>query len=250
MSQRAPGDGGGEAGRERSREDVEGYYKALFSMVSHDIRAPLGVILGAVGEMPGESGLDPELVVLLRLIRRSGIRLSHYASNLLELSRMDAERFHLRPEPVCLRSLLEQAMEETRQVEAGGAVVLEAELPPAPIDAQVDPERLRLAVLNVLAKAYRQAHAKVTLRLDLAGEMAHLEVADDGRGFTADDLVGMFDQQRVVHESRGSGLELVLANRLVEAHGGTMRAENVVDAGEVRGSRLVMEIPLWHDPAK
>lgn len=245
------GPSGGRAGdgeAARAQDEVESYYKALFSMVSHDIRAPLGVILGALGEMPEASKVDPEVAVLLRLIRRSGVRLSQYATNLLELSRLDAGRFHLHAEPSCLRTLIDQALEETRQLESGGPIELVAQLPPPPVTAQVDPERFRLIVLNMLAKAYRQAQRSVRVELHLAGELASLEVSDDGRGLPRDELAGLFDPQHVVRNGRGSGLELVLAARLTEAHGGTLRAENIHGAQAVVGTRFVMEMPLWGPP--
>jgi signal transduction histidine kinase len=230
-------------------EEVERYYKSLFSMVSHDIRAPLGVILGALGEMPPESETDPERAVLLRLVHRSAARLSHYAANILELSRLDAGRFHLRPVPVCVHALARQALDETRMVEAGASIDIVEHLAPAPLDAYLDPDRFRQIITNLLANAHRQARRVVTLGLQVEGDRVRLEVTGDGRVLPSEDLSALFDQARVVGDGRASGLELVLASRLVAEHGGTLRAESMGEAGGGAGIRFVVELPQWHHPA-
>src|SRR5947209_14943126 len=97
-----------------SREEVERRIHAeVLSIVSHDIRAPLGVILGAVTELldPTIGPLNEEQRALVQLVRRSSEKLARLAANVLFLNRIEAKRVELQRQRVDARMIVRRAME-------------------------------------------------------------------------------------------------------------------------------------------
>jgi signal transduction histidine kinase len=227
--------------------DMEAYYKALFATVSHDVRAPLGVILGALGELGPAASSDPDSALLLRLVHRSAARLAHYTANILELSRMDSGRFALRMEAASLREVVQRGIEAARRVEEGSAVEIEADLPVDAVEGMVDAARVQQIVANLVLRAHGRARGRVAVRLHVAEGAACIEVTDDGRSEPTDSLPALFDVRQALGDARASGLELPLAARLAEAHGGRAWAEKVAGPeGGAAGLRCVVELPLAH----
>ncbi|MFW6050578.1 MAG: sensor histidine kinase [Myxococcota bacterium] len=228
---------------ERRLDELEGYYAELFSEVSHDLRAPLGVILGALGELEGEGmpPLDAEQRMLLRLVRRSAIRLSHHATDLLELSRIDANRLQLRPGRVDLVELLGEAVEHARTVEEGVSAEVAVEAPAGPAPLRADGARVTHALSNLVVRALRAARQRVTVRLFERGEGFRVEVCDDGAAVGGEELDGLLEHaRRPTGELGRRHLGLVVAGELARALGGEARAER---AGEGGGMRTWIELP-------
>lgn len=223
--------------------DLSGFYTELFSEVSHDLRGPLGVILGALGELQGEQmpPLDEEQRMLLGLVHRSARRLSHYATNLLELSRMDAGRLELQPQPQDFVAAVRDAIRHAEEVEQGHAVQVSVEVPSDRIEVHLDAERLRQLVTNLVTRGLRSARRGLTVSVANGGDGVRMAVIDDGATPPAEVRGRLFELARRPMGERGQrNIDLAVAGQLVRMHGGTIHAEEV----EPSGLRIVVELPL------
>ena len=97
----------------------------------------------------------------------------------------------------------------------------------------MDPVRVREVLINLLVNAlhHTPANGRVTVDVTDAADHIELRVADTGPGIAADELPRIFDRFHKGAGSHGSGLGLTIARSLVEAHGGTIRAESAAGAG-------------------
>ena len=228
---------------------------AMLRLVAHDIRAPLGVISGAVAEIahPTVGELNDEQKMLLSLVKRSCDRLSRLATNLSFVSRVQSGTLVVRKAPLDAGSLLQHAVKTFRETDDVGSATLSVEAPDG-LSFAGDRESLAVALANLLANAVRFAQKRVLARVERAesagGTFVHLIIEDDGPGFPGEGTSGgdVFDR---LHRSTrsvqsGSGLGLGVVRGVAVAHGGTAVAENLSDAqaGVVRGARVRLQIPL------
>ncbi|MEO6418528.1 MAG: PAS domain-containing sensor histidine kinase, partial [Polyangiaceae bacterium] len=220
---------------------------SLLSMVSHDIRAPLGVIVGAINELSskdvGQLNKDQEFLVVL--VRRSVERLTRLASNLVFLSRMEAGKVDLIRRKVDIRPLVKQVCDDAQRIDAGTNVTLQVELPEAAVEALVDSERITQVLSNLLSNAVRFAKKSVKVRLWQEGPDVLLQVTDDGHGIPEDAIGSIFERfSRVEAPKSGTGLGLAIVRAIVETHGGTAQAENLrTPEGKSGGARLTVRLP-------
>jgi signal transduction histidine kinase len=115
-----------------------------------------------------------------------------------------------------------------------------AEIPPIAID----PLRLREVLTNLVANALRHTPRGGRVLVGVGGrdggkDRVEVRVADNGAGISAEELPHIFDRFYKGAGSSGSGLGLTIARGLVEAHGGTIRAESRSGAG----TTIVVELP-------
>ena len=225
---------------------------AMLRLVAHDIRAPLGVIAGAVAEIthPTVGQLNDEQKMLLSLVKRSCDRLSRLATNLSFVSRVQSGTLVVRKAPLDAGTLLQQAVKTFRETDDVGSASLSLEAPEG-LSLAGDREALGVALANLLANAVRFAQKRVLVRVERVDSpeetLVHLIVEDDGPGFP---VAGgdVFDRLHRGTQSpqSGSGLGLGIVRGIAVAHGGRATADNLRDAqaGTVRGAQVRLELPL------
>lgn len=152
-----------------------------------------------------------------------------------------AKPSELQPEPVLLDTFIAKVV---ALYEASGNVTLQPDAGEIRIEA--DPVRLR-QVLHNLIKNAQEAVANLTggsVRIatypDVMDNCAYVEVSveDNGPGFDADTLGQVFEPY-ITTKKKGTGLGLAIVKKIIEEHGGTIRAENVTDGG----GRVVIRLP-------
>ncbi|SEO19106.1 PAS domain S-box-containing protein [Salinihabitans flavidus] len=241
-----------EAALRKARDDARSEERAkanLLAVMSHEIRTPLNGILGTIGLLR-DTGLTPEQERLTDAMQISGDLLAHHVSDVLDLSRLDAEEspgtrttFELRP----LLVRLIDSQQATAQA-AGNRLTLSA-CPDGTVGwVQGDPWRLQKALLNLIGNAIKfTRNGEITLAAQIVGPGGHLRfsVADTGIGIPPDSLECIFEDFVTLdtaydRESTGTGLGLGITRRLVQSMGGRIAAES--HPGE--GSRFWMDLPL------
>jgi signal transduction histidine kinase len=218
----------------------------VLSVVSHDIRAPLGVILGAVTELanPQLGPLTEEQRSLVALVRRSSEKLQRLATNVLLLNRLALGRLELQRQRVDARTVLRRTIESFERAGELGRLRVTTSVPDAGVDVDADPERLGQALVNVLANAVRFARAEVRASVARDDGVAVFVVEDDGPGLTPAQIAILFDREaRLRPTSNGAptmrGLGLPIVSAIVRAHGGDVSAESIGDAtGRTVGARV------------
>lgn len=208
----------------------------FLSMITHDIKVPLTVILGYT-----EMLTDPEPPVdqipkdpLMR-IRESGERIHALVCNFLDLSRIEAGRLRLDVRPFDLRAMLANTMEQhSAWAHRKG---LSLELAGEALDRVVADElQLERVITNLIANAikYTPSGGHITVSTGHIDGRVAVAVQDNGRGIPADELPHLFEKYRRVREAKrteGTGLGLFIAKTIVEAHGGDIRVESAPGEG-------------------
>lgn len=219
----------------------------FIGLVSHELRSPMTVIMGAINTVLSEGAnlSEEETRQLLKDAALESETLSHLLGNLLELSRVQAERLVLHAEAIDVNRVIQEAVERVeRQSSTHRFVVgVSQKLPPV----YADPLRLERIVYNLLENAVKYSpqgrEIKVTVRPDK--EQLVIGVSDRGVGISPADQAKLFAPFQRLEESRpggarGVGLGLLVCQRLVEAHGGRIWVESKPG----RGSTFFFTLPL------
>jgi len=213
--------------------------------VSHEMRSPLQVISIASGALlrawPADAALLPERRQIA-VIAQSADRMRRLATDLLEVSQMDAGRFAVSPEPVRVGVLLHSALEMNRPVAEQKGVTL-AVSPFPTLATLADEQRVHQVFANLIGNAVRftPAGGTITLAAEKAGDAVRFSVTDTGAGIAAENLPRVFERFWRGDRSRGGcGLGLAISRAIVEAHGGTI----AVDSRAGQGTTFTFTLPL------
>lgn len=222
--------------------------RQLVAWASHDLRTPLASLRAMIEAV--EDGLaDPE--EYLPEIRGQVETLSLLVEDLFELARIDAGALTLdvRDQPLgelvagCVRSL--QAEAKARNVRLAASI--DAADPPV----RIAPDKVERVVLNLLSNAVRHTPSDGAVSVVVRPNADHVVVAveDTGRGLAPGASQRMFerfwrDDDARVRSGGGAGLGLAIAQGLVQAHGGTIWAENRSSGG----ARVAFTLPLAKPP--
>jgi signal transduction histidine kinase len=220
----------------------------LIRTISHDLKNPLTVVLGATEAfMAGMvSPSDVEGRSLIAHVHQHGQRMLRLVTDLLDLSRIE-EGMPLQTEAVSLAALLEQQTAKAERAARGRGVLLCVEAPPEEVVVVADPERIGQVVANLVSNAikYTPAGGTVTLSAMREGDYGALSVRDTGLGIPAEAIPHLFEAfyrvpEREHMEAEGTGLGLSIVKAIVDQHHGDIRIES--EPGH--GSRFTVLLPL------
>jgi signal transduction histidine kinase len=228
---------------ERRRDAADSARRNLVAAVSHDLRTPLAALRLMVEAIEDDLVDEDTLRSYLRRMRTHVDALGSMVDDLFELSRLEAGDLQWSIGRVELGELVGEAV-AAMQVEAEAkGVLVAAEPPPQPLQAQADPEKLQRVLFNLIRNAIRHtpADGSVTVRAEPAGNWVEIEVADTGEGIPAGQRDQVFDPFVRGEEARsqgGAGLGLAISRAIIEAHQGRIW----LDDSEV-GTRVRFVIP-------
>jgi signal transduction histidine kinase len=201
--------------------------KAFIATASHELRTPL-FSLGGYMELLRDEELDPETQrEFLETMDRQIHRLQKLATDLLDLSRIDAGTLDIHPEYVQLCDLARTVAREfePRALQHGSDITVHA---PIPVAAECDPERvaqvMRILVDNVLS--HTPSGTGINLSVTSTGNTAMLQVADDGPGIPEEMMPRLFERFQTGDRSGGTGLGLSIAREIATAMGSTLEVES------------------------
>jgi PAS domain S-box-containing protein len=209
--------------------------------VSHDLRAPLRAIDGFARVLVDEHGekLGEEGRRVAGVITRNAVKMGKLIDELLAFSRLG--RKQLEPQPVDMTALARAAAEEAR--EPGRTIEVRiGDLPPA----SGDPGLLEQVWVNLLSNAVKYSRPRDVAVIEVSGKLEDSEtiytVRDNGVGFDARyqaKLFGVFQRLHSESEYEGTGVGLALVKRIMQRHGGWIRAESVLG----RGATFIFGMP-------
>lgn len=209
--------------------------EAFSDSVSHDLRAPLRTIDGLLRVVQEDfgSGVPAEARGHIEAISAQAARMSELIEDLLRLSRLGREPLEKRP--VDMRSLVQEVVGELHAAEAARELDIRiGELPAA----QADPSLLRQVWVNLVANALKFTRRRERALIEIDGvARAHdklYSIRDNGAGFDprrAERLFGIFQRLHAAKDFEGTGVGLSIARRIIERHGGSIRAEGEPDRG-------------------
>jgi signal transduction histidine kinase len=220
------------------------------SMVSHELRQPLGAFAAAIQllrlHLPQPS--DKVSRALLVLERQTG-HLTTLVNDLLDMARITQGKFTVATLEIDLVNVVRGVCEDFVQQAAERGVTFAADLPDGRVPIYGDAVRLRQVVSNLLINAVRHAgpNGVVTCALEIGKDEARLSVQDSGRGIDPAVLPHLFDMfvQGADAAVGGLGLGLTIAKGIIDLHHGAIQADNVSPLG---GARFVVKLPLAARP--
>ncbi len=206
----------------------------LITILAHDLRAPLTALKGRVLMLQMRARQDGHQAYLQEAaaMQRATNRLERMIADLMDTARLEQGIFTLTPTVVDLAALARETA-ATLQTE-GNEIVVRA---PAALAAEVDPDRVRQVLENLLENARRHSPKGVAVILEVGtevhedGNWAVVTVRDFGPGIAPELLPNIFARFAAGRGTKGLGLGLYLARGIAEAHGGTLTVSSSPGAG-------------------
>lgn len=227
---------------------LEGVRRDFVANISHELKTPLAAIRGLVETLIDDEDMDP--VTHQRFIEKihdQSMRLSNLVSDLLTLSRLEADQSGIQFEGVDVREAVAESYRAQVHVAESKKVDIAARVADSPVVVEGDPEALRELVDNLLSNAikFTPEGGHVDLRLGVEGPNAVLTVEDTGIGIAPEDQGRIFERFYRVDKARsrqlgGTGLGLSIVKHVALAHGGNVSLKSAPG----RGSTFRVQIPL------
>jgi signal transduction histidine kinase len=206
----------------------------MLADISHELRTPITVIQGNVEGIL--DGLYPADEAHLKSIIEETQILSRLVDDLRTLAQAESGALHLKREPTNLMELIRDAISGLEAQAREKDIRVELSLA-GEEDANIDPQRIREVLTNLLSNAVRytppggQIHVRLTEAGIGAESTATISIEDNGPGIQPADLPHVFERFYKSSDSGGMGLGLSIAKYLVEAHGGRIWAESEIGKG-------------------
>ncbi|OGO01947.1 MAG: hypothetical protein A2Y72_03010 [Chloroflexi bacterium RBG_13_53_26] len=210
----------------------------FIGLVSHELRSPLTVIMGAIKTALSDGAhlSQQEMRQLLEDAACEADSLSHLLENLLELSRARAHRLFLYIKPVSLHAVVQKAVEQVRRQSSLHRFVVD--LPEGLPPVHADELRLERVLYNLLENGVKYSPHGSNIRVFAKrdGELLIIGVSDQGTGISPEDQARLFQPFQRLGSAKlgcasGAGLGLLVCRRLVEAHGGKIWVESELGQG-------------------
>ena len=205
----------------------------LMADIAHELRTPLAVVQARLEGVI--DGVYPATSEELQGVLENTRVLSRLVEDLRTLSSAESGALALAKEPTDILALADDVASSLadRAEEAGVTLRIDADNAADLEPIAIDPIRIREVMLNLVSNAlrYTPRDGQVTIRITALKDAVQIAVVDTGAGIPPDELPRIFDRFYKGAGSSGSGLGLTIARRLVEAHGGTIRAESQPGAG-------------------
>jgi two-component system sensor histidine kinase BaeS len=215
----------------------------LMADITHELRTPLAVIQGNTEGMV--DGVYPPDEAHIRLVIEETQILSRLVEDLRTLSLAESGALQLKKELTDLAVLIGETVSAFRgQADAAG-VSLDVQAVETTKLWNVDPERIRQVLANLIANALRYTPRDGWIRISYEissngkGEAALVTVQDNGAGISPEILPNVFNRFVKSRDSSGTGLGLPIARHLVEAHGGAIG----IESREGQGTTIRIRLP-------
>lgn len=222
----------------------------FLSVAAHELKTPITSLRGfaqlVLRQFNSERRPDrSQLQRALEIIDLQASKLARLLSQLLDVSRLNANRLDLERETTNLAALTEAVIATYRAAALDYEVVLDA---PARVNALVDPIRIEQVLTNLLDNAVKFSPSHSTVRVQVGQSedgTAFVSVTDKGIGVPVEHRDRIFDRFYQAHadaHTSGMGLGLYIGRQIVELHGGRLEAEFPDDGG----ARFTIRVPAAH----
>jgi PAS domain S-box-containing protein len=231
----------------RIAEDANRLRDDFLATISHELRNPLNSIVGWAGLLRCGKLDEEKSARAVEAILRGAQAQDQIISDLLDVARIINGRMRLNVRPLQLVKVLESTIDTMRPAIEAKQIRLQAILDPTASPLAGDPDRLRQVFWNLLSNAVKFTSKNGRIRVVLQRINSHVEIVVTNTGIGIDSrlLPYVFDRFRqgdsgANRQSSGLGLGLAIVRKLVELHGGTVRAES---KGRGRGASFIVRLP-------
>ena len=220
----------------------------FLATLAHELRNPLAPLRNGL-QLIKLAGVQQASIEQARsMMERQLAQMVRLIDDLMDVSRINQGKLELRKERIPLAVVLDSAVESTRPLIGQMGHELTVTLPEQALMVDADMTRLAQAFVNLLNNAakYSERGGRIRLSVERLGTDAVVTVKDTGIGISAEQLPRIFEMFTQVEQSLeksqgGLGIGLTLVKRLVELHGGSVKASS---DGPGKGSEFVVYLPL------
>ena len=233
---------------------ANGFKNEILGTVAHDLKNPLGVILGRTEmlvELITASASKESVTAQVEHIRDATRRLTSMVDHLISDAMADAFDISIRREPVDVAGLVSEVADANQPLAANKQQAITVSAPPNFV-TMCDADRMREAIDNLISNAikYSPIGGKITVVVTHEGNKTVIRVADEGAGLSPEDLGRLFGRfQRLSAKptagESSTGLGLSIVKRIVDMHGGEVKANS---PGPGQGSTFTMILPATETP--
>ncbi|MFQ5916679.1 MAG: ATP-binding protein [Candidatus Binatia bacterium] len=229
-----------EVSRLHAMRELDHLKSEFISSISHELRTPLGFITGYVTTLlrSDVSHSKETRQEFLQIIKEESEKLTELVENFLDTSQIQAGSFAVEKRPTNLVELAQKVVEKVRSIADRHSFLLhfEPSLPSVPGDSR----RLEQVLHNLLDNAikYSPQGSQIAIIGEMNDDHVLLSVTDEGQGIPRAELGKIFNAfYRIsgsdAQKEKGAGLGLTICRAIVEAHGGSIWAENAPGKGNV-----------------
>jgi PAS domain S-box-containing protein len=216
--------------------------------MSHELRTPLNSIIGFSELIKMNASLDEKSGHQLDNVLTSGKFLLNLINDILDISRVESGKMELVIEKINIPYFIDEILILIKEKASKQKIMLNKELDPSLLFLEADRQRLKQIMFNLLSNAVKFSKPEggtITITAKREGDMAKFSVSDTGIGIREEDIGKLFStfeqlDSGITKKYGGSGLGLAITKKLVELHGGTIKAESTY--GE--GSTFIFVIPI------
>jgi signal transduction histidine kinase/DNA-binding NarL/FixJ family response regulator len=228
---------------------ANGFKNEILGTVAHDLKNPLGVILGRtemLTELIGAGSSRESITAQVDHIRDATRRLTSMVDHLISDAMADAFDISIRREPVDVAALVAEVAEANKPLAVNKQQALTVSAPPDHV-TMCDSDRMREAIDNLISNAikYSPIGGKIGLLVSRDAGSTVIRVTDQGAGLSPEDLGRLFGRfQRLSAKptagESSTGLGLSIVKRIIDMHGGTVTADS---AGPGQGATFTIVLP-------
>jgi two-component system sensor histidine kinase VicK len=231
-----------------TKEKLEAQDRAqreFLDIAAHELRTPIQPILGMANLIEALFAESKEVSITkkdIALIIRNTKRLEHLSADILEVARIESGNLHLNKEQFNMRDLIMTAVDDVKdqnEINEHDKLRIDCELGDIFIDG--DRGKILQVVSNFLANAAKfTKEGIISIRLRKKGDEAIVAVKDTGTGIASEIMPRLFTKF-ATKSDKGTGLGLYISKNIIEAHGGTIAAENNRDG---TGATFTFTLPV------
>jgi signal transduction histidine kinase/CheY-like chemotaxis protein len=226
----------------------------FLALLSHELRNPLSPVIAMVGELEASAGDKPEVRRALEVIRRNVELEARLIDDLLDVTRISKGKLQLSLETASVHEIVQRSYEICREEIAAKDLKIEFRLRAERAYVEGDPARLQQVFWNLIKNSvkFTPARGRIVIEtLNPAPDEVEIRTTDTGIGIEADQMERIFNafeqgQSSITRRFGGLGLGLAISKAMVQAHGGTIRAES---SGKNRGSTFIVTLATVPAPA-
>jgi len=228
---------------------ANGFKNEILGTVAHDLKNPLGVILGRtemLTELIGAAASRESVTAQVEHIRDATRRLTSMVDHLISDAMADAFDITIRREPVDVAALVSEVADANQPLAVNKQQTITVSAPPNFV-TMCDADRMREAIDNLVSNAikYSPIGGKIAVLVNHADNNTIIRIADEGAGLSPEDLGRLFGRfQRLSAKPTGgessTGLGLSIVKRIIDMHGGQVTAAS---AGPGQGSTFTIVLP-------
>ena len=215
--------------------------------MTHELRTPLNSILGfsQILEMEPDA-LSKKQLQFVEYIKTSGEHLLELVNDILDLSKIDADKIVIEKKPFALNLMLARVPQAVKFLADRRKIQIEMNIDPDLGVIEADEVRLKQVLYNLLSNAikFTEPGKRIGIKACVEDTQAMIEVWDEGIGIAEEDLKKVFEPFEQAGKAdagkpEGTGLGLAISRRLIELHGGSL----TVDSKKEAGSRFRVTLP-------